>query len=180
MFLQNTGECIPDHTAVHPKRQQSSGIYKFVLLLSLFTFNYLIMFVEHVLMGWLDFSYSPLKIKFNCSKYYLKFWHFPEKIKLIQILKCYSNMHLIFYGLQNYEHIQQTRTAVNGKNIPLLQDYMHSKLSMAPRDFWCREAFQAVRQSHKKQSQQQLAMSLNQLSMLATVIHATAEVRIAM
>jgi len=42
------------------------------------------------------------------------------------------------------------------------------------------EAFQAVSQSHKKQSQQLLAMSVNQLSMLGTVIHATAEVRTAM
>jgi len=40
-------------------------------------------------------------------------------------------------------------------------------------------AFQAVRQSHKKQSQL-LAISVNQLSMLGTVIHATAEVRTAM
>jgi len=38
------------------------------------------------------------------------------------------------------------------------------------------EAFQAVGQSHKKQSQQQSAMSVNQLSMLPTVIYATAEV----
>jgi len=41
----------------------------------------------------------------------------------------------IFYGLQKYEYVQQTLTVVNCKNIPLLQDYMHSKLSMAPRDF---------------------------------------------
>jgi len=89
-------------------------------------------------------------------------------------------MHPIFYGLQNYKYIQQTLTGVTGKNIPLLQDYRHSKLSMAPRDFWCTEAFQAVGQSHKKQSQQRLAMSVNQLSMLPTVIYATAEVRSAM
>jgi hypothetical protein len=42
------------------------------------------------------------------------------------------------------------------------------------------EAFQAVGKSHKKQSQQQLAMSVNQLSMLGTVIYATVEVRTAM
>jgi len=41
-------------------------------------------------------------------------------------------------------------------------------------------AFQAAGQSHKKQSQQQLAMSVNRLSMLGTVIHVTAEVRTAM
>jgi len=86
----------------------------------------------------------------------------------------------IFYGLQKYEYVQQTLTVVNCKNIPLLQDYMHSKLSMAPRDFWCTEAFQTAGQSHKKQSQQQLAMSLNRLSMLGTLIYATAEVRTAM
>jgi len=44
-------------------------------------------------------------------------------------------MHPIFYGLQNYEYIQQTLRGVNGKNIPLLQDYMHSNLSTAPGEF---------------------------------------------
>jgi len=75
-----------------------------------------------------------------------------------------------------------TLTGINGKNVPLLHTGLHAlkvergtkRLSMHT------EAFQAVRQSHKKQSQQQLAMSLNQLSMLATVIHATAKVRTAM
>jgi hypothetical protein len=43
-----------------------------------------------------------------------------------------------------------------------------------------KEALQAVRQSRKKQSQQQLAMSVNQLSMLGTVIYATAKVCTAM
>jgi len=41
-------------------------------------------------------------------------------------------MHPIFYGLQNYESKQQTLTGVTGKNVSLSQDYMHSKLSMAP------------------------------------------------
>jgi len=44
-------------------------------------------------------------------------------------------MHPIFYGKQNYEYIQHTLTEVTGKNVPLLQDYMHSKLSTAPRYF---------------------------------------------
>ena len=42
------------------------------------------------------------------------------------------------------------------------------------------KALQAVRQSKKKQSQHHLAMSVNHLSMLGTVIYATAEVRTAM
>lgn len=33
-------------------------------------------------------------------------------------------MHPIFYGLQNYEYIQQTLTAVTGKDVPLLPDYI--------------------------------------------------------
>jgi hypothetical protein len=42
------------------------------------------------------------------------------------------------------------------------------------------EAFQGAGQSDKKQSQQHLVMSVNQLSMLHTVIYARAEVCTAM
>jgi len=68
-----------------------------------------------------------------------------------------------------------TLTVVPDKNVPLLQDYMHSK-----RLLMHTEALQAVGQSHKKLSQQQLAMSVKQLSLLCTVIYAAAEVRTAM
>jgi hypothetical protein len=91
-------------------------------------------------------------IKLQHCNFCLQFWHFPEKIKLLQVSKCYSNMHPIFEGLQNYEYIQQTLTWVTGKNIPLLQDYMHSKLSTAPRDFWCTKRHFKLCGSHVKSS----------------------------
>ena len=87
-FLQNTGKCIPDHNAIHPWRQQSSGIYKFVLLLSLFTFNYLITFVAYVIKDCPDCFVTSLNLfiflfKFKSQLWHsqLQFWQVTEKIK---------------------------------------------------------------------------------------------------
>ena len=129
------------YTRSHNGTSQKTAVFRYIqfdLLLFLFTFNYLIKFVVHDVMECLDSSYTslnlfifPFNIKLQHCNFCLQFWHFPEKIKLLQVQKYYSNLHSTFDGLQNYEF------KLTGKNIPLLQDYMHSKLSKAPRDFWC-------------------------------------------
>ena len=74
-FLQNTGKCIPDHTTVHPRRQQSSGIYKFVLLLSLFTVNYLINSVAYVVTDCPDCFFTSLNLFIFLFKFKSQPWH---------------------------------------------------------------------------------------------------------